>query len=144
MITDPTSTTMGDLCKAALKECGAIGVGQTPLADDVEDAWARMQWMLMEWESKRWFVYHLVNYAIVSTGAQYYTFGPGGDIDTGISSVRPARLASAFTRQLQGVGTGALNVDYRLEILQSREDYDWITLKTLKAGPGEAAFLDTD
>lgn len=152
MITDPTSTTVGDICTAALKECGAIGVGQTPLADDVTDAWARLQWMLMQWERKRWMIYHLVNYAVLSTGAQFYTFGPGGDIDTGPGSVRPVRLASAFTRQLQvtgGASSGPGNpllyqVDYHLQILQSREDYDWITLKTLQAGPGEAAFLDTD
>jgi len=31
-----------------------------------------------------------------------------------------------------------------LEILNSKEDYNRITLKSLVAGPGEAAFLDTD
>lgn len=145
MITNPANTTVGDLCKAALKEAGAIGVGQTPLADDVTDAWARIQWMLMQWERKRWMIYHLVNYAHVSTGAISYTIGPGGDIDTGPGSVRPAKISSAFTRQLQGgQGPGSLNVDYTLEILQSREDYDKITLKTLRAGPGEAIWLDTD
>jgi|SRR5215471_836362 len=132
---------MGDICKAALRECGAIGVGQTPLPQDVNEAWSRLQWMLMQWERKRWFVYHLVDYAIVSSGAQFYTVGPGGQIDTGNPSVRPGRLSSAFTRQLQGSQN---SVDYPLNILPSREDYNFITLKTLQAGPGEVAFLDTD
>jgi len=138
---EPQNTTLGDICTAALKECGAVGVGQTPLADDINDAWARLQWMLMQWERKRWLVYHLVNLSHVSTGAQSYSVGPGGDFDTGSPSVRPGKLASAFARQLQ---VGPNQVDYKLEILQSREDYDWITLKQLSAGPGEAAFLDSD
>jgi hypothetical protein len=97
--------------------------------------------MLMQWEKKRWMVYHLVDLSKVSTGAQSYTVGPGGDFDVGTSGVRPGKLMAAFTRQLQGTQN---SVDYRLEILQSREDYDWITLKGLIAGPGEAAFLDSD
>ena len=70
---DPTKTTVGDICTAALKECGAIGVGQTPLAEDINDAWARLQWMIQQWERKRYLVYHLVTLSVVSTGAQTYT-----------------------------------------------------------------------
>ena len=137
---EPLNTSMGDICKASLKECGAIGVGQTPLAEDINDAWARLQWLLMQWERKRWLVYHLVTLSKVSTGAQSYSVGPGGDFDTGPTSMRPGRLSSCFVRQLQGSQN---SVDYWLEILESMEDYNRITLKTLTAGPGEAAFLDT-
>lgn len=179
----PQNTTLGDICRASLKECGAIGVGQTPLAEDINDAWARLQWMLMQWERKRWLLYHLVSLSTISTGALYYTVGPGGDFDTGQGTMRPSRLSSAFVRQ-QFIG--ALTppqsiwdakqaplpnmdaystwdngqslwddtpanmqpnnnaVDYWLDILESKEDYNRITLKTLKAGPGETAFLDTD
>jgi hypothetical protein len=171
---EPENTTLGDICRASLKECGAIGVGQTPLAEDINDAWARLQWMLMQWERKRWLVYHLVDLAKVSTGAVSYSVGPSGDFDTGTGSMRPTRLASAFTRKLHGPGpvfltddarrfltddagnfltadgpvtgisAGSNDIDYGLEILESREDYNRITLKGLVAGPGEAAFLDTD
>lgn len=79
---DPQTTTVNDLCIAALKECGQIGVGQTALAEDITDAWARLQWMLQQWQQKRWLVYHLVDYAVVATGQEIYTFGPGGQIDT--------------------------------------------------------------
>jgi len=167
---EPQNTTMGDICKASLKECGAIGVGQTPLAEDINDAWARLQWMLMQWERKRWLVYYLVTISKVSTGAPYYTVGPGGDFDTGPKSMRPARLSSCFVRQLGSApgpnlesiwdsgasvwdggasrwdlqpGPSGNQIDYWLEILDSKEDYNRITLKSLMAGPGEAAFLDT-
>lgn len=79
---DPVNTSAGDLVYQALRECGALGVGQDPLAEDSVDALARMQWMLQEWERKRWLVYHLVTYSITSTGAQSYTLGPGGQINT--------------------------------------------------------------
>ena len=183
---EPQSTTLGDVCRASLKECGAIGVGQTPLAEDINDAWARLQWMLMQWERKRWLIYHLVTLSTVSTGARYYTVGPGGDLDTGQNTMRPARLASCFVRQINAspaIGGGVEpqsiwdakqaslhnmdaystwdggqslwdgvpttiapnnQVDYGMEILESKEDYNRITLKGLIAGPGEAAFLDTD
>lgn len=136
----PDEITIGDICRDSLKECGAIGVGQTPLADDVTDAWARLQYMLMQWERKRWLVYHLKTYSLLSTGAVSYTIGPGGQFDTGVGSVRPAKVSSAFTRQQ----FGQINpIDYQLQIMQSMEDYNWITLKSLVAGPGEAIFLDS-
>ena len=162
MIVDPTNTTIGDLCGQALKECGAVGVGQTPLNDDVTDAWTRMQFMLQQWERKRWLIYHLIEGSVVSTGQQSYTMGPGGEIDTGVGSVRPEKIEAAYVRQfpMQSVGAGALPpallgatgsgiyagsqpVDYPLEMLQSREDYSRLTLKFLRAGPGEALFYDS-
>ncbi len=150
---DPVETTVGDLVRQALRECGAIGVGQTPLAEDQNDAQVRLQWMLQQWERKRWLVYHLVTLAKVSTGQQSYTVGPGGDIDPGnpasdpyspafnsqfgggvAPSVRPARIESAFLRQL--VNSQPNQVDYRLAPLQSREDYNRIALKGLVSFPG--------
>lgn len=136
----PGQTTLGDVVNAALRECGAVGRGQTPLAEDMSDAWARLQWMLQEWERRRWMVFHLVDYKIVSTGAISYTMGPGGQIDTGVGSVRPARIESAFLRQL--VNSPPNQVDYPMEILQSREDYNRIALKSLTSFP-TAAFMDT-
>lgn len=137
---DPAATTIGDLCTAALRECGALGIGQSALANDLNDAWARAQWMLQQWERKRWLVYHLVTLSKTSTGAMSYTVGPGGDFDTGASSVRPARLESAFLRQIQT--TPPNQIDYPLRILQSREDYNLIALKSLVSFPG-AVFLDS-
>lgn len=140
-VLDPTNTTLGDLCTEALKECGYIGVGQTPLAEDLNGAWMRLQWMLQQWERKRWLVYHLVHLSKTSTGTQTYTIGPGGDIDTGAGSVRPMKIESAFLRQL--TQSQPNQIDYPLAILQSREDYDKIALKQLQSFPGWI-FLDSD
>lgn len=138
---DPSATTIGDICQAGLRECGALGIGQSALADDLNDAWARLQWMLQQWERKRWLVYHLVDLAKVSTGALSYSVGPGGDFNTGATSVRPARLEAAFIRQIQ---TSPPNqIDFGLGIIQSREDYNKIAIKSLQSFPSYA-FLDTD
>jgi len=45
----PLQTSVYDICYAALKECGAVGQGQTPTGEDLVDAWTRLQWMLQEW-----------------------------------------------------------------------------------------------
>jgi hypothetical protein len=134
---DPAATSVNDVCLAALKEAGVIGVGQTALADDITDAWARLQWMLQQWE--RWLVYQLKTYSILSTGAQSYTIGPGGQLDTGAGSVRPAKIESAFTRQL--TQASPYQIDYPCDILQSMEDYNRIRLKTLSTITG-CVFLD--
>jgi len=137
---NPIETTVRDICLQALKECGAFGVGQTPLAEDLNDAQVRLQWMLQQWERKNFLIYHVVNYTITSTGAQFYSVGPGGDIDTGPGSVRPAKLISAFIRQLvmnqPGFVVGQTNnIDYPLELIKSRADYDKISLKNLVSFP---------
>lgn len=144
---EPQSTTIGDLCTAILTECGALGLGQTASGQEITDTWTRVQWMLQQWERKRWLVYHLVDLSKVSTGALTYSIGPGGDFNTGSptaagtpTSVRPARLESAFLRQIQ---TSPPNqIDYPLEIIQSWEDYSRIALKSLVSFPG-AIFLDS-
>lgn len=142
---DPTTTTVGDLCTEALRECAVVGVGQTPLAEDINGAWSRLQWMLQDWERQRWLVYHLLDLSVVSTGANTYSIGPGGDIDTGASSARPNRLEAAYLRQLVQTAPsppGPQQVDYQLRVLQSYEDYSKIALKTLVSFPS-CVFLDT-
>jgi len=134
----PGNTTVQDLCTAALKESGAIGVGQTPLAEDITDAWARLQWMLQEWNRKRWLIYHLKTLLVTSTGVQTYSVGPGGNIDTGAGSARPDKIESAFLRQL--TQSQPNQIDYPLELLQSMEDYNHIALKQLKSFPSFAFY----
>lgn len=81
-ILTPANCTLGDICTEALRECGRLGIGQTALAEDMQKAWARCQFMLQEWQVKRWLVYHLVTYSLISNGQTSYTFGPGGEINT--------------------------------------------------------------
>lgn len=141
MLTNLSSLTLGDLCAAAMKECSALGVGQTALAEDITDAWARLQFMLREWQRKRWLVYHLKDYALTSTGAQSYTIGPGGNFDTGAgASSRPDKLSAAWIRQINVAAPN--QPDYPMRIIESYEDYSDIAVKQLKSFPG-AVFLDT-
>jgi hypothetical protein len=130
-----------DLLTLVLKDCGATGVGQTPRAEDLNDAFDTAIMMLGQWNRKRWLVYHLVDVVVPSTGAGQYTLGPGGDVQL---AVRPDRVEAAFLRQLMGVGFGgfifgvtpfgsAPPVDYPMRILQSREDYNRIALKSLQS-----------
>jgi hypothetical protein len=84
-----------DIIQLALKDAGAIGIGQTPLTEDVNDSFQRLNWMVSTWARKRWLIWHLVDVAKVSTGAQSYTVGPGGDFNL---ASRPDKLHAAYVR----------------------------------------------
>lgn len=126
-----TVTTPADIIRLVLKDTGVIGVGQTAQAEDTNDLFDTLNMMLGEWNSKRWFLFHLIDVAKVSTGAQSYTVGPGGDFDT----PRPDRLEDGcFFRQLV-TASSPNKIDYPLSILESREDYSRIALKQLQTIP---------
>lgn len=120
-------TTVSDILLQSLKKAGVVGVGQSALSEDYNDALADMQDMLAQWQRKRWLVWNLTDSYITSTGAQSYTIGTGQDFNI----ARPDRIESAFLRQT--VNSVPNRVDYMLTILESREDYNRITLKTLQS-----------
>jgi len=138
---DPAATTANDLVIQAYKEAGVTGVGQTAGADDITDGRIRLQWMLQEWGRKRWMVYYLRTLSKTSTGALTYSVGPGGDFDTGAGTMRPPRVESGFLRQL--TQSEPNQIDYPLEILQAREDYNRIALKTLESFPSALYYEPT-
>ena len=124
-------TTPRDLIMLSLQDVGAVGQGETPAAAETNDAFTRLNFMLAQWQRKRWLIWHLIDYNTgISTGAQSYTIGPGGNIS---SPVRPDKIESAFVRQV--VPSQPNQIDYPLEILQSREDYSRIALKSLVSFP---------
>ena len=129
----PLTTTVLDLCTAALQDAGALGIGQTPNAQDANDAWIRCQWMMQQWERERWLIYQNVTYTVLSDGRiTPYLVGPGAaDINVGAvgASSRPNRLESAFFQQLNSIPNGP--VRYGLKLLQSMEDYTKIALPNL-------------
>lgn len=131
------STTPQQLINLALKKIGVLAAGQTPLADDITDAFAELNLMLAEWNSQRWLVYHLITQSIASTGAQSYTIGPGADINV---PLRPNNIESAFFRQNN---ITPLSPDYPLQIVAAREDYNRLRLKSLTAFP-QYLFYDSD
>ena len=123
-------TTPRDLITLALKDSGALGVGQTALAEDENDGFVTLNQMLAQWQRKRFMVYQLVTVSLTSTGAQSYTVGPSGDFNV---AVRPDKLQAAFFRQL--VNSTPNQVDYPLELILAREDYNNIALKQLASFP---------
>lgn len=122
-------TTPNDLITLVLRDSGVVGTGQIPLAQDINDMFTRLNMMLAQWQRKRWLIWHLIDVAIPSTGAQSYSIGPGGDVEM---LVRPDRIESAFFRQIINA-TPPNQIDYYLEILESREDYNKIALKQLSS-----------
>jgi hypothetical protein len=131
-------TTTLDIINLALLDAGVIGQGQTASAEDTNNAYTRMQWMIQQWQRKRYLVFHLLNINVTSTGQTTpYTIGPGGQFQIG---TRPDKLENGcFFRQL--VQSSPNQVDYPLELLESFEDYNTITLKKLTTFPGYI-FLD--
>lgn len=127
-----------DLITFGLKAAGILGVGQTALAEDNTDAFSALNGMLAQWNAKRWLIYHLLDLHVVTTGAISYSVGPGCDFNV----PRVDRLEAAFFRQFVSGIPGQTYVDYPLDILQSREDYNQIALKQLMSWP-QAVFFDS-
>lgn len=122
-------TTPNEIIASALKKSGVLGVGQTASAEDASDAFTDLNQMLATWQRKRWVVYALVSASKVSTGAVSYTVGPSADFNI----ARPDRLESAFFRQT--VQSQPNQIDYPLEIIEAREDYNLIAIKQLQTWP---------
>lgn len=124
-------TTPLDIINQALKKAGVLGVGQTALAEDINDAYSDLQDMLGQWQRKRWMIWHLVDYACMGTGNVSYTVGPNQQFNI---NPRPDRIESAFFRQV--INEPAPNqIDYPLELIEAREDYNRIGLKQLQTFP---------
>lgn len=119
-------TTPLDLLNLALFDAGVTGTGQVASSQDINMAFTRLNYMLSEWQRKRWLIWHLIDLEVISTGAVSYSVGPNGDIPM---TQRPDRLETAYLRQL--VAAPPFQVDFPIQILEAREDYSRISLKEL-------------
>lgn len=130
----PLQTTVGDLCTRALKDAGALGIGQTAQSEDMNDAWLSLQWMLQQWERQELLIYHLVTYFVISDGRTGpYSVGPGAsDIPLGAAGqvARPNRIESAFF--VQNIASPNGPIRWPLRLLQSMVDYNKIALPKLQ------------
>lgn len=133
-MTVPAPTTPGDIITLALKTANVVGVGQTPAAEDMNDAFNLLNMLLAQLQRRRYFVYGLTTTSFQGNNSPSYTVGVGGNFNI----PRPAKIESAYFRQNP---TTQYPVDYPLEILRSQEDYNRISLKTLNAFP-RYAFYD--
>lgn len=116
--------TVLDLIKLALRGAGVNGVGQAPSAEDVTDCFNLLQMMLSQWQVDRFLVFRTADVSCVTTGGSSYTVAPGAQFNT----FRPDRIEACFVRWLNIANP---QPDRMVQVLQSREDYDRIVLKSL-------------
>lgn len=121
-------TTARDLCIDALKESGQLGVGQTPLAEDINDAFTRLQRMLNVWQKNRWLVPSLQDIQFTGDGSKFYTVGLGGDINI----IPPSDVKGGYVIQRN---TGQTPVSLPLKKIFAYENYIQITVKDLSSLP---------
>lgn len=121
-------TTARDLCTDALKESGTLGVGQTALSEDINDAFTRLQRMIAVWQKQRWLVPSLQEFSFTADGSKFYTVGLGGDINI----IPPSDIKGGYVIQRN---TGSNPVSLPLKKIFSYEDYIRITIKDLPSLP---------
>ncbi len=134
----PPATTAQTIVTSALKKAGIIGLGEVPGAEDLNDTFADLNDMLAQWQRDRCLIWHEVDVAFTSTGAQFYTIGPGGNFNV---PVRPDRIMGAYVRQLNVSTTNP--VDYSIRVVEAREDYNRLTLKSGIFTIPELVFYDS-
>lgn len=124
-------STVGDLINMVLKVSGILGVGQTAVPDDLTTGLDWLRAIIGQWQKKRWLVFVEQTVSVASsTGAQTYSIGPGCDFNIG---GRPDHIARAYVRIIPGVPPNL--VDMQLEVIEAREDYEQISIKTLQTTP---------
>jgi hypothetical protein len=124
--------TFGALILNALRDGGIVGEDESPQQAQINRGFTHAQWLLSQWARKRWLTYRLAEYSFISTGALNYPVGKGQTIDI---NPRPDRLEYAFLRFINQGQPAQFPVDIPIEIIQSREDYSRITVKTIGTLP---------
>jgi hypothetical protein len=138
--------TARDFITLALKEAGVVGVGQTPLDEDINDCFILLKRMLSQWQRRRWIVPNLIDICTQGNSQRSNLIGPGQYWNT----ARPDKIQAAYFKQLTGGGSfdsgfssgfnnlaGPNNdVTYPLFPIWSYEDYATkVRLKDLNTWP---------
>lgn len=141
---------VGDVVQAALRKSGVSGLGMSPYPNGADelDAQNDLSYMLAEWNTETWLVWHKLDLGFVSDGRAgpglggAYTVGPTGNFPL---TPRPDRIEAAYLRILANTNIAGSGqpVDQPLVEIPSREQYSRIALKQLVAFP-KAYFYDTD
>ena len=143
----------------ALRMAGRINDQQSvsDTSKDVDDAFSLLVMMLGQWQRKRWLIMSEVDTSVVSTGADFYTIGPGGDFP----GPRPDKIhaAKVFIGPANFGTDGAMLADQLpfplgtspstrtpnivgipLSIIEAREDWNTIAIEDLKSIPVPPCF----
>lgn len=112
--------TVRDILTRALRVAGVVGSGETPDANDANDALISFNQMIDAWQAERLFAYAVIERThALTAGLGVYTIGAGATIN----APRPIRIEWAFTRDFQ-------NYDRPVQVVP--DDYfAQITLKDL-------------
>lgn len=105
-----------DLITSSLRLSQILGTGETPSADEANDALQVLNDMLDQWQAERLMIFTVGRQVFsLVPGQQDYTLGPGGDFDT----VRPAKIESFSVILLQ-------NPDQPMELpIESLNEDGW-------------------
>jgi len=128
-------TTARDFITLALKEAGVTGVGQTPLAEDINDGFTYLSRMLLQWQKRRWLVPGLTHISMPGNNERSNKIGPGQYYN----AIRPSEIKAAWFTQ-NNVGNQN-QVSFNLVRIWSYEDYSRLALKQLNTWP-QAFFYD--
>ena len=111
-----------------MKEAGVLGVGQTLLAEDVNDGFTYLKRMVAQWQKKRWLVPSLLDISTVGNSNKSNPIGPGQFWN----APRPDKIQGGYIVQLN---TGTTPVSLPLYPIFSYEDYIQISIKNLNSLP---------
>lgn len=120
--------TVRDILTLALKEAGVLGIGQTALAEDINDTFILLNRMMAQWQKKRWVVPSLYDIGATANGAKSNPIGPGQFWN----AQRPDKVQAAYFIQ-KGGGSNA--VSFPLIPIFSYENYSQLALKQLASWP---------
>jgi hypothetical protein len=123
-------TTARDIITLAMKEAGVLGVGQSLLAEDINDGFKLLNNMLSQWQKRRWLVPNLIDISAIGNSQISNLIGPGQYYN----SARPDKIQAAYFKQLTGQA-GSNQVSYMLRPIWSYENYAQIQLKNLTTWP---------
>ena len=136
-------TTARDFITLAMKEAGVLGVGQSLLAEDINDGFTILHRMLAQWQKKRWLVPSLYDVAALGNGLKSNPIGPGQIYN----ALRPDKIQAAYFKQFGGAFSSAFSdsfdiasgnndqVSFNLIPIWSWEDYARVQLKELNSWP---------
>ncbi len=120
--------TARDLISLSLKQAGILGVGQTALAEDMNDCFTLLQQMVAQWNKQRWLVPALIDIKTIGNNAVSNPIGPGQFWNV----ARPGQIKGAYIVQLN---TGQTPISLPVQQIFSYEEYIRIAVKALNSLP---------
>ncbi len=122
------ATTARDIISLALKQAGILGVGQTALAEDINDCFTLLTQMIAQWNKNRWLVPALIDISTIGNNQKSNPIGPGEFWNV----ARPGQIKGGYIVQLN---TGQTPISLQCKQIFSYEDYIRIAVKALSSQP---------